>query len=275
MPGFMPLYSFDEGVMRYDEFRNQLQKAFQALGLFGQRAGNPAETVNLETMSRHWQIYLVGAPSTDIEPFSVTAKIAFDWNPFASARSYTCEEDLLSDLLGRTKNALKTKPQYIRVDLELFARLPYGSTSTIPDARTFGSWAESVKQKLKVLNESKWRKEKLVAILGWLGEVQIESKCDSAGCLSFQAVSISGFLMVRVPRMWNDSERQDAEKGAEAELSLLAQKFKHSMQEWNASVVELVRWIRYTPPPSDIKRIEPQFNDLEDEDVENDPETIH
>jgi hypothetical protein len=274
MPGFI-LFNFDEGGMRYDEFRDQLQRAFQALGLFGQRVGNPTETINLAAMERHWEIYLVSTPSTDMEPFYVTAKIAFDWNPFASARSYTCEEDLLSELLGRTKNALKTKPQRIRVDLELSARLPYGSTSTIPDARTFGSWVDSVKQKLEVFNESKWRKEKLVAILGWLGEVQIESKCDSIGRLSFQAVSISGFLMVRVPRIWNDSERQDAEKGAEAELSRLAQKLKHSMHEWNASVVELVRWIRYAPPPSDAKRIEPQFDDLEDEDVENGPETIH
>ena len=43
--------------MRYDEFRDQLQNALHNVGLFGQRIGNPVETVDLYTMRRHWKVY--------------------------------------------------------------------------------------------------------------------------------------------------------------------------------------------------------------------------
>jgi hypothetical protein len=31
------------------------------------------------------------------------------------------------------------------VDLELYATLPYGSTTPMPDSQIFGSWADSAK----------------------------------------------------------------------------------------------------------------------------------
>lgn len=46
------------------------------------------------------------------------------------------------------------------------------------------------------------------------------------------------------------------------------------MDEWIRSVAELARWIRYAPPPSDAKRVEPWFED-EEEEQDGGPETIH
>jgi hypothetical protein len=274
--GFCLLHDIEEDDMRYDEFRDQLQMALQNVGLLGQRIGNPTETVDLESMGRRWKVYIVGTSTTDTEPFHVTAKIAFHWNPFDIARSYTCEEDLLTELLGRTKSSSKTEPRFTRVDLELHARLPYGSTTAIPKAQTFGSWVGSIKQKLdKAFTESKWRQGRLVAVLGSLDEINIESKCDSAGRLSIKGLSIAGFRMVRVPRVWDDPERRNAEKGAAAELSRLAQKFTYSLDEWRASIAELARWIRYTPPPADAKQIAPPFEEHGGEDENGGPETIH
>jgi hypothetical protein len=261
--------------MRYQEFRDQLQIVLHNEGLFGQRIGNPTETIDLESMVRRWKVYIVGSSTANTEPFYVTAKIAFNWGPFNTARSYTCEEDLLTELLGRAKSSLKTEPRFTRVDLELHARLPQGSTSAIPEAQTLGSWADSIRQKLdKVFRESKWRHGRLVAVLGALDEVSIESRCDSAGRLSIAGISIAGFRMVRAPRVWDDPDRRDAEKGGAAELSRLAQKFRYSLEEWLAGIAELARWIRYTPPPADAKEIEPPFEEQEDED-EGGPETIH
>lgn len=259
--------------MRYHEFRNQLQSALKNAGLLVHCVGSPSETVDLESMGRRWKVYIVGSSTKDTEPFYVGAKIAFSWDPFDSARSYTCEEDLLTELLGRTKSASITKPRFIRVDLELFARLPYGSKTVIPKAQIFGSWADAIKKKLdKVIIESKWRQERLVAVLGSLQEIKIQSKCDPAGHLSIEEISIEGFRIVRVPRMWDDPDRRDAEKSAAAELLRLARKFQYSLDEWRASMVELARRIRYTPPPMDAKQIEPP---LEEEDEEGEMETIH
>jgi hypothetical protein len=261
--------------MRYDEFRDKFQLALQNIGLFSQTIGHPTETVELGTMARRWKVYLAGSSTTSAEPFYVTAKLSFNWNPYDSARSYTCEEDLLTELLGREKNRSKTKPRLTRMDLELYARLPYGSASAIPEARTFSSWVYSVKKKLnKPFNQSKWRKDRLVAILGALEEINIESKCDSTGHLAITGISIAGFLMARVPRAWNDSARPDVEKKAMAELNRLAQKFKQSIDVWNASIAELARWIRCAPPHPDAKRVAPFF-DEQDEEIEGQPETVH
>jgi hypothetical protein len=261
--------------MRYEEFRDQLQFALQNVGLLGQRIGNPTETIDLESIERIWKVYILGSSTANTEPFHVTAKIAFNWSPSNSARSYTCEEDLLTELLGRIKSSSKTEPRFTRVDLELHARLPHGSTSAIPEAQTLGSWADSLRQKLdKVFRENKWRQGRLVAVLGALDEVSIESRCDSTGCLSMAGISIAGFRMVRVPRVWDDPVRRDAEKGAAAELLQLAQKFRYSLEEWMAGIAELAKWIRYTPPPADAKEIEPPFEEEKDED-EGGPETIH
>ncbi len=262
--------------MRYDEFREQLQIALRKAGLFGQHIGNPTETIDLESTGRRWKVYIMGSSSAATAPFHVSAKISFNWNPFNTARSYTCEEDLLEELLGRTKSSSKTEPRFTRVDLELYARLPHGSTGVIPEAQTFGSWADSIQRKLdKVFGEAKWRQGRLVAILGALEEVQIESRCDPAGFLSITGISIAGFRLVRVPRVWDDPARRDAEKGAAAELSRLAERFKYSMDEWNAGIAELARWLRYTPPPADAVPVEPPAEGLEDEGENGGPETIH
>jgi hypothetical protein len=262
--------------MRYDEFRYQLQTALQHVGLLGQPIGNPIETVDLGSMERLWKVYIMGSSTKDTEPFDVTAKIALNWNPFNTARSYTCEEDLLSEMLGRTKSSSKTKPRLVRVDLELRASLPYGSTTTIPDAPTFGSWADSIKLKLdRVITENKWRQERLVAVSGALEEVNIESRYDSAGHLSLKRLSVAGFRVVHIPRVWDDSDRREAERDPTAELSRLAQKFKYSLDEWSISIVELARWIRYTPPPADSKQIAPMLEEQDDENEGGGPETIH
>jgi hypothetical protein len=94
--------------MRYNEFQDQLKIALQNVGLLGQSIGNAIEPVDLHSIGRRWKVYVLGGSASGTEPFDVTAKIAFNWNPFDTARSYTREEDLLTELLGRTKHLFKT-----------------------------------------------------------------------------------------------------------------------------------------------------------------------
>ena len=63
-------------------------------------------------------------------------------------------------------------------------------------------------------------------------------------------------------------------KTPSAELSKLAQNFKYSLDEWRSGIAELVKWIRYTPPPVDAIQVEQPFEEQEDEDGGG-PETIH
>ncbi|MBN2318861.1 MAG: hypothetical protein JXR49_07280 [Acidobacteria bacterium] len=260
--------------MRYEEFRDRLQIALRDAGLPGQSFIDPKESIELGGMKRKWKVYLVGSSNPDTEPFYVSAKIAFDWNPFDSARSYTCEEDLLTELLGRGKHPSRIRPRLKRVDLVLRANLPWGSTAAVPEPRTFSSWAFSLRQNLdEVFTESRWRGERLVAVLGSLEEVHIDSKLDSTGRLSIEGLSIKGFRMVRVPRIWDDPDRREREKGIETELARLAGKFKFSLDQWKTAISELSRWIRCTPPPDDAKRIAPPLKRKSRDD--GGPDTIH
>ena len=80
--------------------------------------------------------------------------------------------------------------------------------------------------------------------------------------------------MVRVSRVWDDPERREAEWDATDALARLARTFKATFDEWTKSVSELATWIRYAPPPSNAKPIEPRFDD-QSEDDDGGPETIH
>lgn len=93
---------------------------------------------------------------------------------------------------------------------------------------------------------------------------------------SLKGVSVAGFRFIRVPRVWADPDRRNAEKGATEELARIARRFKNVMDEWSGSVAELASWIRYAPPAPDAKQVEPWFDDSGDEEMDDGgPETIH
>lgn len=113
--------------MRYDEFRDRLQAALRAARLLSHQ-DRPEETIDLTTTVRRWRVRPLPRPA---EPFHAGAMISFHWDAFDSARSYTCEEDLLTELLGR-RGARSTQRRLLRVDITVRAALPYGSTTPMP-----------------------------------------------------------------------------------------------------------------------------------------------
>src|ERR1051326_2374512 len=118
--------------MRYDEFRDRFHDALREVGLFSPYLEKPIETIDIANMSRRWETYIRQSSSRNSEPFQPSGQIAFNWNPFNAARGYTCEEDLLSELFGRRKRPMRTEKRWTRVDLALYANLPYGSTNPLP-----------------------------------------------------------------------------------------------------------------------------------------------
>src|SRR5712691_9378444 len=87
--------------MRYDEFRDRWQVALRSARLLAHH-DRPEESIDLTTTERRWRLRLLPRP---VEPFHAGATISFRWSPLDSARSYTCEEDLLTELFGRRAGA--------------------------------------------------------------------------------------------------------------------------------------------------------------------------
>lgn len=71
--------------MRYNEFRDKLLDALREVGVFAGTVDNTMETTDLAENARHWKLCIVRSGQPDVEPFHVSAKIAFDWSPCSSA----------------------------------------------------------------------------------------------------------------------------------------------------------------------------------------------
>lgn len=265
-------------TMRYDQFRDELLDALRESKLRSLPIDRATETIDIGTTGRSFETFVADfSAERRTEPFHVSAKISFAWDPFESARSYTREDDLLTELLGRRQRQARTQPRYVRVDLDLRASLPYGSTTPMPDPETIGPWIESVTDALDSFNDFRERKGRIVAVLGGHGDVAIEGGCKLDGAVSLKALSVAAFKMVRVPRVWDDPARQEKERPIGSELHRLATRFKEAFDGWTESIAELARWVKYSPPSPEAKPVEPWFDLGDDEDGEDGggPETAH
>ncbi len=262
--------------MQYESFRDALRGALEDVGLPFAHAAHIRETVELGVGERRWEGRVEAHPGAKVDPFHVTATIEFRWSPFDAARSYTCEEDLLSELLGRrASGATKTSPRFVRVDVRLAATLPYGSTMPLPESDLFAAWTASVNEQLgKILAEVRQRQGRVTAVLGHAGDLEAECRCAGSGVISVTRLSVSGFRLARVPRVWDDPVRRGAERPVEREMERLATTVRAAFDAWAREIAGLAAWIRYSAPPADARAIEPSFDD-DEPDSSGGPETVH
>jgi hypothetical protein len=263
-------------IVRYAEFRDQLEGALREEGLFFAGDDRRVEMIDLEDTVRHWKVHVHRTTPANAEPFHVFAAIEFDWSPVDAARAYTCEEDLLTELVGRRRRSPRTERRWTRVDLSLHASLPYGSTTSIPERNAFGGWTAAVVEKADAaFTHVEEKGGRVVAVLGGHGDLEVQMHCSPDGLVSLSAVAISGFRMVRVPRVWDTPERRAAEADPRRELSRLARTFKKALNNWTEDICALATWIRYSPPPPGTKPTEPWFDDEAEEEDDGGPETTH
>jgi hypothetical protein len=168
----------------------------------------------------------------------------------------------------------RTARRWTRVDLSLHATLPYGSTTAIPEAKTFGGWAATVARNADAaFTQVEAKRGHITAVLGGHSGLEVHARCSPDGVVFLSAVAISGFRMVRVPRVWDSPERRAAEADSRREFSRLARTFKTALDDWTEGIRGLAAWIRYSPPPPDAKPSEPWFDNDSDDDTG--PETTH
>jgi hypothetical protein len=226
--------------MRYDEFRDRWLAALRGSRVLSYQ-DRPEETVNLTTMGRRWEVHVIGRSA---EPFHPAATVGFDWDPFASARSYTCEEDLLTDLYGR-RAARSTQPRLVRVDFAFRAALTWGSTIPLPAAEVRNPWAKAVQEKLdEALAVTRRRKAPGTM---WRGELELEGAAAPDGSFALNGISSSSGELIVIPRVWDDNRRQEREGSAAKRIDELAARIRKGLDAWLESVDELARWLRYAP----------------------------
>jgi hypothetical protein len=261
--------------LRYADFRVRFEGALQDAGLF-RGADRRVETIDLGDGVWHWELTIGMPDARAAEPFYVSAVIAFTWDPINAARAYTTEEDLLEAVVGRRPRPVRTERRWVRVDLSLHARLPYGSTTPLPGPQLFTGWTAAVEQHMDAtFTEIKEKQGRIVAILGGDTDLDVRAQYKSGGVLSLNGVSISAFRIVHVPRVWDDPARREAERNANDELNGVAQMFRTALDDWTPRVAQLAAWIRYSPPSAGTTPIGPWFDDQDDADDDDGPETTH
>ncbi len=228
--------------MRYDEFRDRWHDALIKAGFLSAQ-DRPDETVDVTTGERRWRATRL-LLSQRTEPFTSSARVDFRWDPFESARSFTCEEDLLTDLLGRARSHANTEPRMLRVDIRYRAALPYGSTQPLPDAAVWEPWVGSIEDRL----DSALAPGRQKGLPAWRGDLEIRGSTGEQGTM-LNDVSVPAFEMIMLPRVWDDPKRRAKERGADKQIEQLAIRFGHGFEAWLAGVSELGAWLRHTPTP--------------------------
>jgi hypothetical protein len=100
----------------YAEFRDRLEGALWEAGLLVHDADRRVEAIDLADTVRRWRVYIIRAAPRSTEPFHVSAEIGFDWSPVDAAQAYSCEEDLLTQLIGTRRRPTRTERRWTRVD---------------------------------------------------------------------------------------------------------------------------------------------------------------
>lgn len=178
--------------MRYADFRDRLEDAPHEEGLVFRGADRRVETIDLSDTVRSWEVSVYRTTTGRTEPFHVSAGIGFKWSPVDAARTYSCEEDLLTQLVGRRRRSPRTERRWTRVDLSLHASLPYGSTTSIPEPQVFGAWTAAVVVKADTaFTDIEEKSGRVVAVRGGHGDLEVHARCNPDGLVSLSAVAIS------------------------------------------------------------------------------------
>ena len=234
--------------MRYEEFRDALAEALGAAGLRIHPV-RVRETLDLGSTSRRWKAFVDLGVSRPSEPYYVSAAVSFVWDPVASARTHTTEEDLLSELFGGHEDLPETLPRHQRIDMTLQANLLHGSRTPLPTANRWRSWSRSVDERLAGLlpQPVPMHDGRPIIVMGWRGTVEVESVCSDDGDLLLRAVTVRSWHAVVPPRA-RDAVDDHPEGDIGGQLDALAERYRGAFEEWAGCVADLGRKIRYRPP---------------------------
>ena len=223
--------------MQYHEFRDALVSALRDARF--RFMGRPGETIDLITTSRQYEAFLEAVTVQRAEPFYVAASVSFKWDPFESARTYTNEDDLLSELLGRDDEPIDTMPRSLRVDFVLKASLPHGTEAPMLAADRWRSWSRSIPERLDSFlstNAPEHRGSPFI-VTEWIGTVAAELESTAAGDAILRAVSLPSWQSVILPRVRDAVDEPEVD--VDRQLEVLAGKYRHALDAWTDGITEL------------------------------------
>jgi hypothetical protein len=229
----------------YDEFKRTFLDALRDSGL--PTIGPPPneEILNLRSTARTVTAYVEPLDRDIGRPFHVSATVSFRWSALQAARTGTSEEDLVAELLGEDARDEETERPWLRVDIKLRAGLEWGKGIPMPSPATWTKWSREALGRLekieRLVSDEVVREthDGFHSVLAWQGDPEVKATCNALGELRLEAISVSAFQGIDLPRKWSDSERESDEH-PHAQLRAMFERLKAALHAWG-EVMDLVR----------------------------------
>ena len=229
--------------MTYDEFRGAWLLALRESGLHIFGVDALQESLALRAMDRIGESIVGPYPRSD--PFTVCAKFRWRWDALNTARTATCEEDLLTELVGRDEAArMRTQRPWLRVDISLHASLPMGSPMPLPSKAKWAVWANDVihmlasRTPIVPAETSREDRRGRLAILAYQGEPKAKVHCEGDGELKLVALEVAAWQAIELVRKWSDSSRRP-DKGVGSQLDQMFARVKAALGAWTELTLHL------------------------------------
>lgn len=224
--------------MTYEEFKAAFLYALRESHLPTIHGDDVAEEwLDLHSTDRRVKVYVEPLGGQDVEPFHVTAELSWRWESLHTARSRSCEEDVLVELLGREDaEDLQTEPPWLRVDIILRASLPYGEKRPMPAPATWRKWVREAMGRLERIERVvpddmvEERDGGLLAVLAWQGELEVRAACGLDGELLFESVRLASWQSITLPRKLNNSDSED--EPPDVQLAAMFQRVRAALHAW-------------------------------------------
>ncbi|MFZ5890013.1 MAG: hypothetical protein ACOY0T_03010 [Myxococcota bacterium] len=230
--------------MDYDCFRAVwnnalLESRLPTIGL------HASETLDTRTLDRSHTVYVEPLGCQDARAFHVSATLSWSWHALHTARATTRDDDVLTEMLGRDgAEGLETEKPYIRVDIKLTARAPYGQPLPMPSKAAWANWAPETMGRLETTEplapnpDTRVNRMGMLEILAWKEQPKVTAVCAPTGDLLLEAVEISAGQIVELPRV-RDGSDETPDSGPDDELAELFSRVRASLTAWMQAVDQL------------------------------------
>lgn len=223
--------------MNYDDFKHIWVLALRESGLQTFGVDAVSESLDLHSMDRICKSG-VEAVGQDIEPFHVAGTLTWRWEPLHAARTATCEEDMLTELLDKDDvRRVRTQRPWLRVDVTLHASALWGKEIPMPGSNTWARWAREAIGRLEsiepIVPEQTTRQARSgrLEILAWQGEPEVQVLCGPKGELRLRSVKVSAWQAIGLARKWDDPSRKP-DTGTGEQLFALFKRVRAALQAW-------------------------------------------
>jgi hypothetical protein len=230
--------------VNYDEFKVAFLHALHDSRL--PTIGPPPheEVLDLRSTDRTLSVYVEPIDRDMARPFHVSAAISFRWDALQAARTATCEEDLVAELLGEEAREEATERPWLRVDIELRAGLEWGKGIPMPAPATWAKWSREALGRLenieRLVSDDVTRETTQgdFAVLAWQGDPVVKLVCGPGGELRLEEVRVHAFQGIDLPRKWNDGRELD--EAPHDQLAAMFARVRAALHAW-AEVTDHLR----------------------------------